>query len=114
MTAIETYFIGPTNTRGSRYKAVAMGTGHKVTLSADDRLDAVDNHDRAAFCLAMKLGWMKAPDNEYGDCWFRGDGGKRGYVYVCAVDYSKLENPVVRYNAHVKKEDDSGPALAGD
>lgn len=93
MTAIETHFICPTNFRGARYKAVALGTGHTITIGGDDALNSDQNHDNAVRALVDKLGWTKAPDNRYGD-WYRGDGGKRGYVYVMALEYSKLNGSV--------------------
>lgn len=89
MTAIQTYFLGPTDHRGSRYKAVALGTGHSVTIEADHRLNYDANHCRAAAALAKKLGWVKAPGNRYGD-WYQGDGGKQGYVFVMALEYAKV------------------------
>lgn len=90
MTAIATHFIGPTNTRGSRYKATALGTRHTLTIDADDRVGYHENHDRAAAALIRKQGWVKGPDNRYGD-WHRGDGGEAGYIYVMTTDYDRLD-----------------------
>ena len=75
MTAIETRFLGPTNHRGSRYKAVAMGTKHTVTLEGDGRLGNEANHQAAAAALIKRQGWDYAP-------WIQGDSD-RGYVFVC-------------------------------
>jgi hypothetical protein len=83
MTAIQTYFIGPTNYRGSRYKAVAMGTGHSITIGADDAVNYDENHRRAAMALVKRQGWTKA--DGYAD-WYQGDGGKLGYVFVCGLE----------------------------
>lgn len=55
MQAIQTKFIGPTNTKGSRYKAwCAAGT---ITIDADYSSDHYDNHVRVAQALRDKLGW---------------------------------------------------------
>ncbi len=92
MTAIETRFLGPTNFRGSRYKATASGSnmsGEKpfqVTLEADDALDSSANHRAAATALIRKMGWTGA----HYATWYEG-GTATGYVYVCAVDYAKVD-----------------------
>ncbi len=93
MTSIRTKFIGPTNTSGSRYKAIAGegGKGFTLTLGADDRLNSEENHNRVARALIQKLGWFhdEARGDRYGD-WF-GGGTPEGFVFVCAVSYAKLE-----------------------
>jgi hypothetical protein len=53
--AITTKYIGPTNNRGSRVKAVAAGGC--VTLGWDDSLNPNANHRAGASALASKLGW---------------------------------------------------------
>jgi hypothetical protein len=71
--AIETKFLGPTNSRGSRVKAYAQAGS--VTVSWDHALDAFENHKAAALALAAKYAW---------DCTWIG-GGKAddtGYVFV--------------------------------
>ena len=55
--AIQTRYIGPSNTRGSRVKATAEAGS--VTLSWDNALNATDNHRIAAETLANKYGWPK-------------------------------------------------------
>jgi hypothetical protein len=56
--AIQTYFIGPTNVRGSRIKARSMHDPKiNVTLYWEHGLSAECNHDQAAFALATKMGW---------------------------------------------------------
>lgn len=88
MQAITTKFIGPTNTRGSRYRATCeAGT---ITLDADDRLGLEENHKRAAHALIDKLGWWhdETRGDRYGR-WF-GGGTANGYVFVCCVDYMEL------------------------
>jgi hypothetical protein len=55
MQAIQTKYIGPTNTKGSRYKAwCAAGS---LTLSADYSLEPEYNHLAAAYALRDRLGW---------------------------------------------------------
>ena len=87
-------FLGPTNVRGSRYKAVAAGRkGHKgftLTVSGDYRLNGEANHYQVARLLIEKLGWFNDPQrgDTYGD-WY-GGGTDDGYVFVCCVDYAKL------------------------
>jgi len=70
--AIETRYIGPTNTRGSRYKAFTE-SGRSVTIHAADSLSAQENHRAAARALCDKMGW----DGELLE-----GGSTRGYVYV--------------------------------
>lgn len=55
MQAIQTKFIGPSNVKGSRYKAWAEADS--VTLSADHSLNADENQHRAALALCRKLKW---------------------------------------------------------
>jgi len=57
MQTITTKYLGPTNHRGSRYKATHTGNYTSVTLSADYSLNAENNHTAAALALAEKLGW---------------------------------------------------------
>lgn len=82
MQAIETRYIGPTDHRGARVKALAeAGT---VTVPWDDGLDSVDNHNAAARALVVKLGWADRT-------WYRGAVPKaRGYVYVCSYRFARL------------------------
>lgn len=69
--AIQTKYIGPTNTKGSRIKATAFGGS--VTVSYDDALSQEKNHQAAAIALAEKLGWSGA---------IHGGGTLTGYVFV--------------------------------
>lgn len=92
MMAIHTKFLGPTNFRGARYKAVAGdgGKGFELTVGQDDAIDSEANHYRAARMLIDKLEWFH--DENRGDrygCWYGGSTGD-GYVFVCAVDYAEL------------------------
>lgn len=54
--SITTYFIAPTNVKGSRIKARASG-GTSVTLPWDHALDIDGNHRAAAIALALKNDW---------------------------------------------------------
>lgn len=55
MQAIRTYFIGPTNYRGSRVKAVAAAGS--ITLPWDHALNPLGNHRAAAKALAEQYDW---------------------------------------------------------
>lgn len=70
--AIQVKYLGPTNYRGSRYKATAA-TG-SVTVSADAALSVEGNVIKAAHTLCDKFGWSK--DMVYGQL---ADGS---YVFV--------------------------------
>ena len=53
--AIVTKYLGPTDSRGARVKAVCeAGT---VTLPWDHGLHTCENHEAAAMALCAKLGW---------------------------------------------------------
>jgi hypothetical protein len=54
--AIETRYLGPTNTKGGRIKATAWAGS--VTVPYDHALDAADNHKAAQLALRGKLGWQ--------------------------------------------------------
>ena len=53
--AITTKFIGPTNARGARVKAVCEAGS--ITVNWDYAIGQDGNHDAAAKALAVKLGW---------------------------------------------------------
>lgn len=75
MKAIETRYVGPTETKPARIIAEDMD-GFAVRISADDpNLTGMDIrvHERAARALADKMGWN-------GD--LAGGGTKRGYAFV--------------------------------
>lgn len=60
--AIRTKYYGPTNTKGSRIKAMAEAGKHigettSVFTTYDCALDSYDNHERAAKRLCEKLEW---------------------------------------------------------
>jgi hypothetical protein len=54
--SIQTKYIGPTNTRGSRVSATSA-SGHRIILEWDDALNTDDSHKAAAAALARKLDW---------------------------------------------------------
>ena len=56
LQAITTRFLGPTNSRGSRFSATCRAG--KITVPRDYSLNANDNHIAAANALREKLGWM--------------------------------------------------------
>lgn len=57
MQAIQTKFLGPTNSRGDRVKATcAAGT---ITVSWEFGLGQEENHIEAAKALIAKLGWQE-------------------------------------------------------
>ena len=53
--AIETRYLGPTNTKGGRIKATAAAGS--VTISYDHALNSDANHKAAADALIAKMGW---------------------------------------------------------
>jgi hypothetical protein len=53
--AIQTKFLGPTNSRGSRVKAFAAAGS--VTISWDPRLNPERNHKAAAEIFANRMNW---------------------------------------------------------
>lgn len=55
--AIQVKYLGPTNYRGSRYKATAAAGS--VTVSADAALSVEGNVIKAAHTLCDKFGWSK-------------------------------------------------------
>lgn len=60
--AIQVKYLGPTNYRGSRYKATAAAGS--VTVPADDAKNVAGNVIAAAQALCSKFGWSK--DMVYG------------------------------------------------
>ena len=54
--AIETKYLGPTNNRGARVKAMAQAGS--VIVPWDHSLNVEDNHTVAAYTLAKKYGWV--------------------------------------------------------
>lgn len=88
--AITTKFLGPSNVKGSRYKATARARGSAKGFDGEDlpELSLTDdanhgtnftfNHARVAKLLAVKLGW-------HGLYICGGLPSGDGYCYVCAA-----------------------------
>ena len=57
MKAIETKFLGPPDTKGSRIKASCDGCS--VTVSYDHAYSQENNHRIAAWLLIERLGWER-------------------------------------------------------
>ena len=57
MKAIQVKYLGPTNYRGSRYKAWAEGV-KAIQVSCDNALNHDENAMKAATELATKHGWL--------------------------------------------------------
>ena len=73
MIAIQTKYLGPTNTRGSRIKAWTE-SGHSMTVDyPHEKREGADAHSVAALALARSLGW--------GGTLIAG-GTDAGYVFV--------------------------------
>ncbi len=94
MQAIRVKFLGPTNNRGSRYKATC--DAGSITVSADYSLNYSANHDRAANALIEKLGW-KEPD--YKGTWNSRelDNDETVYVYSYPTKVNKLETVIMEF-----------------
>ena len=58
MQVITVKYLGPTNTKRSRYKATHTGNYTSVTLSVDYSLNTEGNCIAAAKALAEKLNWQ--------------------------------------------------------
>ncbi len=87
MVAIETKYLGATDTKGSRIKASA--NGHSVTVGYDHaKNQGAEVHSVAALALCRKLGWTA---HEYlgAATHLIAGGTDNGYVFV----FAKLELP---------------------
>ena len=84
MQAIVTKYLGPTNYRGARVKAMAQAGS--VTIPWDDALDVDTNHEAAAVALCAKLKWTT--ENGHKGRWNGGgspDGNGNVYVYTNSI-----------------------------
>ena len=72
MQSITTKYLGPTNTKGSRIKAICEAGS--ITVDYDHALNSAENHDAACLELLKKLEW------NYN---YIGGGYSNGYIYVC-------------------------------
>jgi hypothetical protein len=77
--AIVVKYLGPTNFRGSRYKATAEAGS--IVVDCDNRLNDGENARAAGMALAVKHGWDK-----YSDFVLGGLPGPRGGYVLVAVD----------------------------
>ena len=76
--AIETRYLGPTNTKGGRIRAKAWAGN--ATVPYDHALTIEGNHRAAAMALAAKLGWHHHAPAEQ---WATGGNAKGdGYCHV--------------------------------
>jgi len=75
MQTITTKYLGPTDYKGSRFKATHSGGFTSVTMSMDYGMEHAGNHTRVASMLAEKLNWE-------GD--YIGGHTKDGMVFVDA------------------------------
>ena len=76
MKAIETKYLGPTNTKGSRIKATD-NDGNSIIIPYDYSLDTYEAHEKAAKRLVEKLKW-----NEKGLFELKGGFLKKGYAFI--------------------------------
>ena len=76
MQAIQTKYIGPTNTKGARIKA-ACDAG-SVIIGYPHELSGDDCHAKAAMALVRKLGW-----EDHGESWVCGSLPDNSRVFVC-------------------------------
>ncbi len=73
MKAIQTRYLGPTNTRGSRIVAWVEG-GHRVIIPYPHELSGEEVHKAAALALCQMLGWTHElvggglPNGDYAFC----------------------------------------------
>lgn len=86
--AITTKYIGPSNVRGSRVKA--MCDAGSVTLDWDNALNSEDNHIAAAKALATKLEWDGYYVGGSINGWKPGSGS--GYAFVNVQHAHEREN----------------------
>lgn len=91
MIAIQTRYLGPTNSAGSRYAAWRLGCPKtRVVVSADYAVGPADNHRRAA--LACLRGWLKQRGLPPETTWVLAGGvdsdDKRGCVFFALAEAS--------------------------
>lgn len=105
MKAIWTKYIGPSNVRGSRVRAVAerrLGPNMPeigITIGWDDAKNSDENHDAAALALCAKMGWP-------GDLMrgARPDGCGNVYTFICEL--RRVPNPVPSYAEQERRRKD--------
>lgn len=72
MVAIQTKYLGATDTRGSRIKAWTAN-GQSITISYDYSLDGMEIFKKAALELCKKMNWSEC---------IEGGSTKDGYIFV--------------------------------
>lgn len=82
MLAIQTRYVGPTDTRGSR--VVASCEGKRATVPYDSGLEPEQNHRAAVIALCDKAGWDHM--RFFGGCL---RGGRYAWVPVFPYDWEK-------------------------
>jgi hypothetical protein len=80
MQAIRVHLIGPTNYRGTRYKATAKAGS--ITIRSDYRINEDSNARKACDALRAKLGWVAEEGKSYGYAWACGTLPDGSYVFV--------------------------------
>ena len=112
MNAIETKYLGPTNTLGARVKAtVDLGNSwdadkRSVTVSYDHALSAEQNHEAAAAALLRRMKWVGQ--------WVSGST-PTGYVFVrISYDYPVDGAPNPNPNPIRRSITQHGPSTSGD
>ena len=89
MQTITTKYLGPTDYKGSRFKATHTGGFTSVTIPYDYSMSTDAKHTRVAFMLAEKLKW----DGDY-----IGGHTKDGMVFV---------NAKPNYSFHTKRQEEA-------
>jgi hypothetical protein len=84
MQAIQTKYMGPTNTKGSRIKATCAAGS--VTIDYPHELTGMDCHAAAAKALVYKMGWN---DPQYGGL-LGGQLQNGDYAFVFNNELSKV------------------------
>ena len=82
--AIETKYLEPTNTKGSRI-SVSAYAGRKI-YSWNNSKDVEENHYQAALCFANSFGWLEKNDL------VGGARPKIGYCFVLVEKKGKKKN----------------------
>jgi len=88
MQTIMTKYLGPTNTKGSRIKAMQSYGVKQVTIDFDYSLNDEGNHALAAQMLLNRLGWRGE---------WRMGGTDKGYVFVNVDDHNSPKIVAAQY-----------------
>ena len=78
MQSIQTKFVGPTNSHGTRVRAKC--DAGSITVVWDDALGEKQNHALAAMALVRQLGWTY--EAGYHGNWLAGSINVMDYVFV--------------------------------